>query len=188
MGIWGTRLTEWHLCSSFKFCQRLSLNHLRIKTFSIFLRKTLLRWSLLGDTNDTGGIQISEAIAPPPSYGQLFVIFLAVQNSSKLFCPLIALTPQTIRVFTTLQSDSSDFWSEGWGDMAWPKNTYLPTYLPCTYLSSYRHLWPLRHLIRVMRRHDLTKNIYLPTYIPVQYLPVQLFAYLPPSENNLNSW
>ena len=62
---------------------------------------------------------------------------------------------------------------------------YLPTYLPCTYLSSYRHLWPLRHLIRVMRRHDLTKNIYLPTYIPVQYLPVQLFAYLPPSENTL---
>ena len=52
-----------------------SLNHLRLKTFSIFFRKTLLRWSLLGDTNDTGGIKISEAIAPPPSYGQLFVIF-----------------------------------------------------------------------------------------------------------------
>ena len=29
---------------------------------------------------------------------------------------------------------------------------------------------PLRHLIKVMRRHDLTKKFYLPTYLPV-HLP-----------------
>ena len=34
-----------------------------------------------------------------------------------------------------------------------------------TLQSDPRDLWPLRHLIREMRRHDLTK-IYLPTYIP----------------------
>ena len=36
-----------------------------------------------------------------------------------------------------------------------------------------RDLWPLRHLISVMRRHDLTKKV-LPTYIPTHpptYLP-----------------
>ena len=35
-----------------------------------------------------------------------------------------------------------------------------------------RDLWPLRHLFRVMRRHDLTKK-YLPTYIPT-HLPMYL--------------
>ena len=39
-----------------------------------------------------------------------------------------------------------------------------------------RDLWPLRHLISVMRRHDLTKKV-LPTYIhthPPTYLPTYL--------------
>ena len=62
-------------------------------------------------------------------------IFLAVQNSSIgdlvpcLLC--LTLTPLTIRVFTTLQSEPSD-------------------------------LWPLRHLIRVTRKHDLTKKKFGP--------------------------
>ena len=41
-----------------------------------------------------------------------------------------------------------------------------------TLQSDPRDLWPLRHLIRVMRRHDLTKK-YLPTYIPT-HLPTYL--------------
>ena len=57
--------------------------------------------------------------------------FLAVHNSSIgdlvpcLVLCLLCLTPLTIRVFTTLQSEPRD-------------------------------LWPLRHLISVMRRHDLS--------------------------------
>ena len=39
-----------------------------------------------------------------------------------------------------------------------------------TLQSEPRELWPLRHLIRVMRRHDLTKK-YLYTYIPVPTYP-----------------
>ena len=39
-----------------------------------------------------------------------------------------------------------------------------------------RDLWPLRHLFRVMKRHDLTKK-YLPTYIPT-HLPTWLPTYL----------
>ena len=35
-----------------------------------------------------------------------------------------------------------------------------------TLQSDPRDLWPLRHLIRVMRRHDLTKNTYIPTRSP----------------------
>ena len=45
-----------------------------------------------------------------------------------------------------------------------------------TLQSDLRDLWPLRHLIRVMRRHDLTKKdlpTYLPTYLPA-YLPTSL--------------
>ena len=58
--------------------------------------------------------------------------------------------------------DLWDIWSEWWGDMTWPKKyppTYLPTYLPLlenTPGSNSGDLWLLRHLIRVMRRHDLT--------------------------------
>ena len=72
--------------------------------------------------------------------------------------------------------------------MIWPKK-YLPTYIlthiptyPPTYLpnrtpsrSNPGDLWPLRHLIRVMRRHDLTEKI--PTYqhtYPPTYLPTSL--------------
>ena len=36
-----------------------------------------------------------------------------------------------------------------------------------TFKSNPRDLWPLRHLIRVIRRHDLTQKD-LPTYIPTQ--------------------
>ena len=49
--------------------------------------------------------------------------------------------------------------------------TYI--YLPIENRSNPRDLWPLRHLIRVMRRHDLTKK-YLPsknTYPPTYLLP-----------------
>ena len=52
-----------------------------------------------------------------------------------------------------------------------------------TLQSDPRDLWPLRHLIRVMRRHDLTKK-YLPTYIPT-HLPTYLPTYVPPLENTL---
>ena len=64
-------------------------------------------------------------------------------------------------------------------------NTCIPTHLttyPPTYLanrtpsrSNPEDLWPLRHLIRVIRRHDLTKKI--PTYqhtYPPTYLPTSL--------------
>ena len=73
--------------------------------------------------------------------------FLAFQNSSigDLVPWSVALTPLTIRVFTTLQSDPRD-------------------------------LWPLRHLIRGMRRHYyLPANLptYLHTYLPT-YLPTYL--------------
>ena len=47
-----------------------------------------------------------------------------------------------------------------------------------------RYLWPLRHLIRVIRRHDLTQKD-LPTYIPTQYPPTYLPTYVPPLENIL---
>ena len=59
----------------------------------------------------------------------LLIVFLAVQNSSigDLVPCLVRLTPLTIRVFTTLQSDPRD-------------------------------LWPLRHVIRVMKGHDLTNK------------------------------
>ena len=75
-------------------------------------------------------------------------MFLAVQNSSiyRRPClslgPLLAWAPLTIREFTTLQRD--------------PR-------------VSSRDLWPLRHLIRVTRRHDLTKK-YRPAYIPILLL------------------
>ena len=71
--------------------------------------------------------------------------------------------------------------------MTRPKK-YLPTYLP-THLpyrtpskSNPRDLWPLRHLIRVMKIHDLTKKIltYLPTYL-FTYPPTHLPTYLPAS-------
>ena len=31
----------------------------------------------------------------------------------------------------------SDIWSEWWGDMTWPKKSYLPTQYPPTYLPTY---------------------------------------------------
>ena len=69
--------------------------------------------------------------------------------------------------------------------------TYLPTYLPTCLLyktpsrSNPRDLWPLIHLIRVMRRHDLTTK-YHPTEIPT-HLPTYPPTYLPystPSRSN----
>ena len=51
-------------------------------------------------------------------------------------------------------------------------------------MSDPRDLWLLRHLIRVMRRHDLTKKICLPTYLPT-YLHTCLPTYVPPLENSL---
>ena len=78
---------------------------------------------------------------------------------------------------------------EWWGDMIWPKkylSIYIPTYLPTClpaylpYRSNLRELWPLRHLIRVMRRHDLTEKD-LPTFIPTN-LPTY-FKYLPDLTN-----
>ena len=46
------------------------------------------------------------------------------------------------------------------------------------FLPPWKFLW---HLIRVMRRHDLTKK-YLPTFIPT-HLPTYLPTYVPPLEN-----
>ena len=98
---------------------------------------------------------------------------------------------------TLLQSDPTHLWPLGHLIRGMRRQTYPPTYLP-TYLppleqqdthqeppdnrqepgdfyfwhtmSDPRDLSPLRHLIRVMRRHDLTKKFYLPTYLPV-HLP-----------------
>ena len=54
----------------------------------------------------------------------------------------------------------------------------LSDFLILTLQSDPRDLWPLRHLIRVMRRHDLTKMYTYPlTYLPT-YLPVWVFTYL----------
>ena len=73
---------------------------------------------------------------------------------------------------------------------------YLPTYLKgtaqitamnCQITNKNRGLLFLRHLIWVMRRHDLTKK-YLPTYIPTHlptYPPTYLPTYVPPLENTL---
>ena len=58
-----------------------------------------------------------------------------------------------------------------------PVTTYIQTdkgFYFLTLQSNPRDLWPLRHLIRVMRRHDLTKKItHLPTYLPT-YPPTHL--------------
>ena len=111
--------------------------------------------------------------------------FLAVQNSSigDLVTDSVShsLTHGTftfdIQRATQETCDIWDNWSVWWGDITWLKMTFLPAYLT-TYLPTYlpplqsdpRDLWPLRHLIRVMKRHDLTKTFYLPTYLPV-HLP-----------------
>ena len=50
-----------------------------------------------------------------------------------------------------------------------------------TLKSNPRDLWPLRLLIRVMRRHDLTQK-YLTTYIPT-HLPTNLPTFVPPLGN-----
>ena len=51
-----------------------------------------------------------------------------------------------------------------------------------TLQSDPKDLWPLRHLIRVMKRHDLTEKIptYLHTYPPT-YLPTHLPTHPPTS-------
>ena len=54
--------------------------------------------------------------------------------------------------------------------------TKLPIRVFTTLQSDPRDLWPLRHLIRVMRRRDLTQKD-LPTYIPT-HLPTYLPTYL----------
>ena len=59
-------------------------------------------------------------------------------------------------------------WSLGWLVGPLPLTIRSST----TLQSDPRDLWPLRHLIRVMRRHDLTKKD-LPTYLPT-YLPTSL--------------
>ena len=63
-----------------------------------------------------------------------------------------------------------DIWSERWGDMTWPtkqamtktiqwqRQGQLPIHLENTSKSDPSDLWPLRHLIRMMRRHDQTKK------------------------------
>ena len=94
----------------------------------------------------------------------LITMFLAVQN----------------RLFWTAQS-------------RWPCHSlthctdWLRVLLLLALQSDPRDLWPLRHLIRVMGRHNLTEKD-LPTYIPTQ-LPTQLPSYLPtyvpPLENSL---
>ena len=81
------------------------------------------------------------------SFVTVLIFSLAVHNSSigDLVCPLVGLTPLTIRVFTTLQRivtlencDLRDIWSEWWGgDMTWLKKTYLHTHVPHTYPPTY---------------------------------------------------
>ena len=60
----------------------------------------------------------------------------------------------------------------------WPCHWLTEWLLILTLQSDPRDLWHLRHLIRVMRRHDLTKK-YLPTFIPTHLPP----TYVPPLEN-----
>ena len=75
----------------------------------------------------------------------IFSIFSCPEQLNRWPCPLLALTPLTIRVFTTLQRivtlencDLRDIWSEWWGgDMTWLKKTYLPTHVPHTYPPTY---------------------------------------------------
>ena len=54
--------------------------------------------------------------------------FSCPEQLNRTHCPSVCLTPLTIRVFTTLQSEPRD-------------------------------LWPLRHLIRMRKTHDMTKKI-----------------------------
>ena len=76
-----------------------------------------------------------------PTIREFAVFFLAVQNSS-----ISDLVPCLVCL------------------------TELTIRVFTTLQSEPRDLSPLRHLIRVMRRHDLTKKFYLPTYLPV-HLP-----------------
>ena len=66
--------------------------------------------------------------------------------------------------------DLWDIWSEWWGDMTWPtkrqwkrqiqrkRQWQRQIHLENTFTSDPRDLWHLRHLIGVMRRHDLTNK------------------------------
>ena len=69
-------------------------------------------------------------------------------------------------LFLTVQNSSiGDLvpWLVGWSVGPLPLTIRVFT----TLQSEPRDLWPLRHLIRVMRRHDLTKkSTYPPTYQP----------------------
>ena len=58
------------------------------------------------------------------------------------------------------------------GDLVTDSLTHWLTedFTNCHSKSDPRDLWPLRHLIRVMRRHYLTK-IDLPTYLPTNWVP-----------------
>ena len=62
------------------------------------------------------------------------------------------------------------------GDLVTQSVTHSQYFYFCHTKSNPKDLRPLRHLISVMRRHDLTKK-YLPTYIPT-HLPTYLPMYL----------
>ena len=62
--------------------------------------------------------------------------------------------------------DLLDICSEWWEDMTWPKKIEKDKYkdndkdiLRTPPKSNHRDLWPLRHLFRVVRRHDMIKKI-----------------------------
>ena len=69
--------------------------------------------------------------------------------------------------------DLWDICSEWWGDMTWQKKIDKDKYkdndkdkdiLRTPPKSNPRDLWPLKHLFRVMRRHDMTKKNYKDKY------------------------
>ena len=129
---------------------------------------------------------LNKLLIPPPPFTPVFFlfIFLAVQNSS--IGGLV--TDWLTHSLTDSLTDSLTHWRYFY---FWHTQSDTRDLWPLKHLirELRRHdltekivtpetcdkLWPLRHLIRVMRRHDLTQK---KTYPPPTYLPTHLPMYL----------
>ena len=102
----------------------------------------------------------SDSLSPPPhrylTHSHNFAPFFIVLNFSLFFSIII------YHFFSCPEQLNR-----------WPCH-WVTHLLILTLRNNPRDFWPLRHLIRVMRRHDLTQKD-LPTYIPnhlLTYLPI----------------
>ena len=68
--------------------------------------------------------------------------------------------------------DLWDIWSKWWGEMTWPTKKQWQWQIQrqrqwqIHLENNPRHLWPLRHLIRMIRGHELTNNNTVTKTIP----------------------